>query len=124
MVLYISLNRSDLARWTLEFPLLCRRPPRPWRLIYGEPSRDMRAAKSGVRRVVVIGMNAPHPNPLPGGERGLGQWMLRRRREAMSTRALAVTMKPPKSTANRASTAAARAPARSPPSGRRFQQSE
>src|SRR5262250_1131954 len=41
MVLYIPLNRSDLARWTLEFPLLCRRPPCPWRLIYGETSRDI-----------------------------------------------------------------------------------
>src|SRR5215471_15067970 len=41
MVLYIPLNRSDLADWTLEFPLLCRRPPRPWGLIYGETSRDI-----------------------------------------------------------------------------------
>ena len=74
---------------------------------------SIRAAKCGVRRVAVIVM---------GG--GSFHEMARRRREVISASALADTMRPPNSTANRASTAAASAPAMRPPSGIRFQQSE
>src|SRR5215470_1135402 len=48
----------------------------------------------------------------------------RRRRDVNSRSALAATTAPPSSTAARALTAAATAPARSPPSGIRFQHSE
>src|SRR5215472_1789670 len=38
MVLYIPVNHSDLARWTLEFLPPCRTLPRPWAMICGETS--------------------------------------------------------------------------------------
>jgi len=41
MVLYIPVNRFDLARWTLEFPPPCRTPPGPWAMIHGETSPDI-----------------------------------------------------------------------------------
>src|SRR5215467_6250545 len=66
MVLYIPLNRSELARWTLEFPLLCRRPPRPGGLIYGEASRDIWPLPEG--------LYSRRPGPIIGtsGRRGSG----------------------------------------------------
>src|SRR5436309_293874 len=54
----------------------------------------------------------------------VSQAIARKRRDVSSRSAFAATMAPPTSTANRASTAAASAPASRPPSGSRFQQSE
>jgi hypothetical protein len=40
MVPYIPVNRSDLTRWTLDFPPPCRTPPGRLAMLYREASRE------------------------------------------------------------------------------------